>query len=303
MSVPAVAENSGPVDPQVQINREPVEGPIPIERDIRELRRHGNKCIKEFLALIENFSEEDEFVQIDNHYKEVIGHVDNLQSKLELIIAGFENVNNADKADDYSEKLSCLETQYVLLQNAYRDAAEKHHKRLKNLETSLKATSTKNTTVTSHSSKSKRSSTVKPSRYFGSLFSEKGMSLKQKAIIAESQLKMAKVKADLYKQLLESKNDLPQTSGTNATCKPTPKMDSNTDDEADVQVDTLKMKKVAVSCDTVHDVDDCCANDTSNCHNVVNNACENFHDNVDAGSTTNGEEVIKIATKKCDKES
>ena len=73
-------------------------------------------------------------------------------------------------------------------------------------------------------------------------------------------------------------------------------MDSSADDKADVQVDTLK--NVAMSCDTIHDVDECCANDTSNYHNVVNDACENFHDNVDAGGASNGEEVIKIATKK-----
>ena len=112
---------------------------IPSERDLRELNRSYNKILNVFC----NISHDTiEFEKLTEVFTQLTENYHYLYSGLELFVSSIES--NAEKVDEYQDKIISIDTQYKLMKRTFENAKREQDKESLKLMSDLQVTAKKN---------------------------------------------------------------------------------------------------------------------------------------------------------------
>ena len=159
---------------------------IPSERDLRELNRSYHKIVNVFC----NISHDTiEFEKLTEVFTQLTENYHCLYTGLELFVSSIKS--NEEKVDEYRDKIISIDTQYKLMKRTFENAKREHDRESLKLVSDLQVTAKKNIRSKKSSRCSSSISTKLTSK--SSILSYRGLSPKQRAMVAESKLRMIEI--------------------------------------------------------------------------------------------------------------
>ena len=130
-----------------------------------------------------------EFEKLTEVFTQLTENYHCLYTGLELFVSSIES--NTEKVDEYRDKNTSINAQYKLMERTFENAKRKHDKESLKLVSDLQVTAKKNILSKKLSRCSSSISTKLRSKSF--MLSYKGLSPKQRAMVAESKLRMIEI--------------------------------------------------------------------------------------------------------------
>ena len=199
------------------------ENKMPTARDIRELNRTLNKS----MACFSQLANQQNIEEISELYEEMTTTYNNLTESINCFMSSLDQTKNAAQIEDYTERLEVIDTQYSMVKMSYSKAIKEHSLLKKDLE----QTSKKNTVPSIASKRTKSRSVI--SRH--SLISNRDLTPLQKMMVAESEVKMAKIEVEKKMVMAELTRQLATTGSS-----------SNNDDKASREVNVIQNSDVEI---------------------------------------------------------
>ena len=174
---------------------------IPSERNLGELNKSYNKIVNVFC----NISHDTiEFKKLTEIFTQLTENYHCLHAGLELFFSRIES--NAEKVEEYRDKIILIATQYKLMERNFENANREHNKGSLKIISDLQLTAKKNI-LSKKSSKYSSSSISTKLTSKSSMLSYKYLSSKQQAMIAQSKLQMIEIENESKLRAAEIKNE------------------------------------------------------------------------------------------------